>query len=43
VAVAAEAARLRSGGALRDVAPTVLRLLGIEPPAEMTGHDLREC
>jgi 2,3-bisphosphoglycerate-independent phosphoglycerate mutase len=43
VAVAAEAARLRSGGSLRDVAPTVLQLLGIEPPAVMTGHDLREC
>jgi 2,3-bisphosphoglycerate-independent phosphoglycerate mutase len=43
VAVAAEAARLRSGGSLRDVAPTVLQLLGIEPPAEMTGRDLREC
>jgi 2,3-bisphosphoglycerate-independent phosphoglycerate mutase len=43
VAVAAEAARLRSGGSLRDVAPTVLQLLGIEPPAEMTGQDLREC
>jgi 2,3-bisphosphoglycerate-independent phosphoglycerate mutase len=43
VAVAAEAARLRSGGSLRDVAPTVLRLLGIEPPPEMTGRDLREC
>jgi bisphosphoglycerate-independent phosphoglycerate mutase (AlkP superfamily) len=25
------------------VAPTVLQLLGIEPPAEMTGRDLREC
>ena len=43
VAVAAETARLRSGGSLRDVAPTVLRLLGIEPPTEMTGRDLREC
>ena len=43
VAVAAEAARLRSGGSLRDVAPTVLQLLGIEPPTEMTGRDLREC
>jgi 2,3-bisphosphoglycerate-independent phosphoglycerate mutase len=43
VAVAAEAARLRSGGSLRDVAPTVLQLLGIGPPAEMTGRDLREC
>jgi 2,3-bisphosphoglycerate-independent phosphoglycerate mutase len=43
VAVAAEAARLRAGGSLRDVAPTVLKLLGTEPPAEMTGCDLREC
>jgi len=43
VAVAAQAARLRPGGSLRDVAPTVLHLLGIEPPAEMTGRDLREC
>jgi 2,3-bisphosphoglycerate-independent phosphoglycerate mutase len=34
-------APLRQGGALCDVGPTVLRLLGIEPPAEMTGRDLR--
>jgi 2,3-bisphosphoglycerate-independent phosphoglycerate mutase len=33
---------LRHGGALCDVGPTVLRMLGIEPPAEMTGRDLRE-
>jgi 2,3-bisphosphoglycerate-independent phosphoglycerate mutase len=32
---------LRPGGALCDVGPTVLRLLGIEPPPEMTGRDLR--
>jgi 2,3-bisphosphoglycerate-independent phosphoglycerate mutase len=43
VAVGAQAASLRTGGALRDVAPTVLGLLGIESPAEMTGRDLREC
>jgi 2,3-bisphosphoglycerate-independent phosphoglycerate mutase len=43
VAVRADAASLRTGGSLRDVAPTVLRLLGIEPPAEMTGRDLRDC
>jgi 2,3-bisphosphoglycerate-independent phosphoglycerate mutase len=43
VAVGAEAAQLRAGGSLRDVAPTVLRLLGIEPPGDMTGRDLREC
>lgn len=33
--------KLREGGALEDVAPTVLGLLGIEQPAEMTGRDLR--
>jgi 2,3-bisphosphoglycerate-independent phosphoglycerate mutase len=43
VAVRADALSLRPGGALRDVAPTVLSLLGIELPAEMTGRDLREC
>ncbi|HSE25196.1 MAG TPA: 2,3-bisphosphoglycerate-independent phosphoglycerate mutase [Pyrinomonadaceae bacterium] len=33
--------RLREGGALEDVAPTLLSILGIERPAEMTGRDLR--
>ncbi|HEX5436076.1 MAG TPA: 2,3-bisphosphoglycerate-independent phosphoglycerate mutase [Gemmatimonadaceae bacterium] len=33
---------LRSGGALRDVGPTVLTMLGLETPREMTGVDLRE-
>jgi len=33
---------LRAGGSLRDVGPTILHLLGIEPPVEMTGRDLRE-
>jgi 2,3-bisphosphoglycerate-independent phosphoglycerate mutase len=33
---------LRAGGSLRDVGPTILHLLDIEPPAEMTGRDLRE-
>ena len=32
---------LRQGGALCDVGPTVMRLLGLELPAEMTGRDLR--
>jgi 2,3-bisphosphoglycerate-independent phosphoglycerate mutase len=32
---------LRSGGALCDVGPTLLSLLGLEQPAEMTGVDLR--
>jgi 2,3-bisphosphoglycerate-independent phosphoglycerate mutase len=34
--------RLRAGGALEDVAPTMLGLLGIEKPEGMTGRDLRE-
>ncbi|HJS24174.1 MAG TPA: 2,3-bisphosphoglycerate-independent phosphoglycerate mutase [Pyrinomonadaceae bacterium] len=33
--------QLRSGGALEDVAPTLLGLLGLEKPSEMTGRDLR--
>jgi 2,3-bisphosphoglycerate-independent phosphoglycerate mutase len=43
VAVRGECSGLRSGGALCDVAPTVLGLLGLEQPADMTGHDLRQC
>ncbi|HUQ47629.1 MAG TPA: 2,3-bisphosphoglycerate-independent phosphoglycerate mutase [Gemmatimonadaceae bacterium] len=31
---------LRSGGALCDVGPTILRMLGIEQPPEMTGKTL---
>tara|TARA_B100002049_G_scaffold229320_1_gene204922 strand:- start:156 stop:836 length:681 start_codon:yes stop_codon:yes gene_type:complete len=30
-----------SDGSLRDVAPTMLGVLGIKPPQEMTGRDLR--
>jgi len=33
---------LRAAGALLAAGPTVLQLLGIEPPKEMTGRDLRE-
>ncbi len=33
--------RLREGGALADIAPTLLGVMGIPPPPEMTGHDLR--
>ncbi len=31
---------LRKGGALQDIAPTLLGLFGISPPKEMTGRDL---
>ena len=34
--------RLREGGSLRDIAPTMLGLLGIPQPREMTGTDLRK-
>ncbi|HKA57874.1 MAG TPA: 2,3-bisphosphoglycerate-independent phosphoglycerate mutase [Gemmatimonadales bacterium] len=33
---------LRHGGSLRDVGPTILNLLGVDVPREMTGRDLRE-
>ncbi|MBC7894933.1 MAG: 2,3-bisphosphoglycerate-independent phosphoglycerate mutase [Cytophagaceae bacterium] len=32
---------LRAGGALCDVGPTILSMLGIDQPIEMTGRDLR--
>jgi len=38
----ARGTNLREGGALEDVAPTILGILGIEKPAEMSGRDLRE-
>jgi 2,3-bisphosphoglycerate-independent phosphoglycerate mutase len=33
---------LRENGALEDIAPTILGILGIEKPSEMTGKDLRQ-
>ena len=33
--------RLEPGGSLRDIAPTLLGVLGLPQPAEMTGRDLR--
>jgi 2,3-bisphosphoglycerate-independent phosphoglycerate mutase len=33
---------VREDGALRDVAPTLLDLLGVEKPAAMTGETLLE-
>jgi 2,3-bisphosphoglycerate-independent phosphoglycerate mutase len=32
---------VREGGSLRDISPTILGLVGIELPAQMTGGDLR--
>jgi 2,3-bisphosphoglycerate-independent phosphoglycerate mutase len=34
---------LRSGGALCDVGPTLLRMLGLDQPSEMTGVDLQHA
>lgn len=42
--VASEAGKrfsLRADGALQDISPTVLGMLGIPQPGEMSGHDLR--
>jgi len=33
--------RLRENGALKDIAPTVLGILGLPQPAQMKGEDLR--
>jgi 2,3-bisphosphoglycerate-independent phosphoglycerate mutase len=38
--VTASGLSLREGGELADLAPTVLRLLGLSPPSVMTGWDL---
>ena len=38
----ANSVKLREDGALEDVAPTILGILGIEKPSEMTGRDLRQ-
>jgi 2,3-bisphosphoglycerate-independent phosphoglycerate mutase len=40
--VTVDGLRLRGGGILADVAPTVLRLLGVEQPQGMTGSSLIE-
>ena len=33
--------KLAEGGSLQDIAPTMLGILGIAQPSQMTGHDLR--
>ncbi len=40
VITTSEEGPLRDGGELADLAPTVLRLLGLKPPPSMTGKDL---
>jgi 2,3-bisphosphoglycerate-independent phosphoglycerate mutase len=40
VAKGFEARQLRAGGALCDVAPTLLKLMGLEQPAAMDGTSL---
>jgi 2,3-bisphosphoglycerate-independent phosphoglycerate mutase len=40
VLAGAVASQLRGGGGLSDIAPTVLSLLGLDQPAEMTGRSL---
>ena len=40
VAAGFEARQLRAGGALCDVAPTLLKLMGVDQPAEMDGTSL---
>ena len=42
VYVGRQARALRAGGALRDIAPTMLDLLGLPVPAEMSGRSLLE-
>ena len=32
---------LKPGGSLRDISPTILAMLGVDEPKDMTGHDLR--
>jgi 2,3-bisphosphoglycerate-independent phosphoglycerate mutase len=34
---------LRGDGSLRDISPTILGLLGVDQPPDMTGRDLRQA
>lgn len=43
VSEAGQRATLRQGGSLRDISPTMLGLLGLEQPAQMTGERLAEA
>jgi 2,3-bisphosphoglycerate-independent phosphoglycerate mutase len=35
-------ARIKEGGALKDISPSLLAMMGLQQPAEMTGHTLIE-
>ena len=41
ILVSEERRNLRQNGALQDISPTILSVLGVEQPKEMTGRDLR--
>jgi 2,3-bisphosphoglycerate-independent phosphoglycerate mutase len=41
IAEQADQFNLRPDGALQDISPTVLGILGVPQPSEMTGKDLR--
>jgi 2,3-bisphosphoglycerate-independent phosphoglycerate mutase len=41
IVISGQGYKLREGGSLRDIAPTMLGILGLKKPAEMTGEDLR--
>ena len=43
ILVSESTGKLAPGGSLRDIAPTVLSILGVERPAEMSGRDLRDA
>jgi 2,3-bisphosphoglycerate-independent phosphoglycerate mutase len=40
--ITADVGELREGGILADVAPTVLALMELEQPSEMTGKSLQK-
>ena len=42
IVVVSERVKSVENGILADVAPTVLKLMGVEQPADMTGHALVE-
>jgi 2,3-bisphosphoglycerate-independent phosphoglycerate mutase len=42
VYIGPQSVKLNSGGTLSDVAPTLLELMHLEKPAEMTGHSVAQ-